>query len=166
MKADEYLQLARQVTRRDFVDQKAGLHLVKRARRDSLATAAPTQINYETAVDRLTEDPFADRWHVAPVKKKEGSPYPDRISIGRAPNCDIVLRIPVISKVHAHILRGVDGGFRVRDKQAANSTYLNGRLLEGGTSHPLDLGDEVRFGPIAFEFVDAERLYEILRSST
>ena len=99
------------------------------------------------------------------MKKREGSPYPDRISIGRAPNCDIVLRVHVISKVHAHILHGPDGSFQLRDNHAANSTYLNGRVLTAGSCYPLTLGDEVTFGPMAFEFVDAELLYDILRTT-
>src|SRR4051794_37458393 len=36
------------------------------------------------------------------IVKAHGNPYPDRISIGRARNCDVVIRDPSVSKLHGH----------------------------------------------------------------
>ena len=40
---------------------------------------------------------------VIPLVKAPGNPYSDRISVGRARNCDVVLRNPSVSKLHALI---------------------------------------------------------------
>jgi hypothetical protein len=162
---DKYRLLARRVTRSDFIRHREGLFLLKRPRKHATINPPPAELSYVTAHSKHTEDPYATEWRIAPVKKREGNPYPDRFSIGRAPNCDIVLRVFFISKVHAHILREPDGTFRLRDNQAANSTFHNGRMLEPGSSCPLALGDEVAFASMAFDFVDAGRLHDALRSA-
>jgi pSer/pThr/pTyr-binding forkhead associated (FHA) protein len=121
-------------------------------------------IAFETQHTRLEVDPYAAEWRVAPVRKREGNPYPDRFSIGRATNCDVVIRLPSVSKVHAHIL--VDGpqSYALRDNQASNSTFVNGRKLEAKGTAKLKIGDEIAFGSLELEFVDAARFYEILRT--
>jgi len=161
---DKYRLLASRATRGDFIRHKEGLFLLKRPRKHPTIGPPAMEISYVTVHAKYNVDPFATEWLIAPVKKREGNPYPDRFSIGRAPNCDIVLRVHFISKVHAHILRESDGSFSLRDNQASNSTFHNGRSLESGSKCPLALGDEVSFGAMDFEFVDAGQLYGILRS--
>ena len=161
---DKYRLLASRATRDDFIRQKAGLFLLKRPRKHPTIAPPPMEISYVTVSKKVVVDPYPDQWLIAPVKKREGNPYPDRFSIGRATNCDIVLRVYFISKVHAHILREPDGSFSLRDNHASNSTFHNGRLLQPGAKCPLALGDQVSFGAMDFDFVDARQLYCILRS--
>ena len=141
----------------------AGLYLLKRPQRTVHSMPSPPQMGYKTIHGKFNVDPYAAEWRIARVHKREGSPYPDRFSIGRAPNCDIVLRIPFISKVHAHIFRDGPHLYRLRDNDAANLTYHNGRQLEPRTSCALKVGDAVSFGSLNFEFTDARGVYEALR---
>ncbi|HTU58032.1 MAG TPA: hypothetical protein VMF89_06355, partial [Polyangiales bacterium] len=39
---------------------------------------------------------------ILPLRKGEGRPFPERISVGRATNCDVVIRDASISKLHGH----------------------------------------------------------------
>jgi hypothetical protein len=160
-----YLALAKVMTVDEFVAQSNPFFLVKRPRKlVSLGHIDPVAISFETQLTKLEIDPYAAEWRIVPVKKREGNPYPERFSIGRAPNCDIVIRLPSVSKVHAHIQVGNAGSYSLRDNQASNSTFINGRRLDAKTSAPLKLGDEIAFGSIELQFVDAAQLYRILHS--
>ncbi|MGO8690297.1 MAG: SpoIIE family protein phosphatase [Thermoguttaceae bacterium] len=50
------------------------------------------------------------------------------ITLGRHPDCDIVLEVAAVSRQHARILL-VDGKFYVEDLRSRNGTLLNGRPL-------------------------------------
>ena len=163
---EPYVEPARRLALEEFVSSYPGFYLLKRpAPRPSYRTN-PDQASceYNTAQLRLNVDPFADRWGVLPIRKREGNPYPDRVSIGRAVNCDLVLRVPVISKVHAHFVRQLDGSLSLRDNQSFNGTFHNGRKLDPASCVLLTVADRVRFGPIPFELVDAARMCEVLRT--
>lgn len=162
----KYVELAAQTTCEEFAAKLTGFYLVKRPVRQKPADdAAPrTSYQYHTVLAQSNVDPFASEWAVAPVRKRPENPYPDRISIGRATNCDIVLRVPFISKVHAHVLCDPDGSFRLQDNEAPNSTFCNGRKLRPGVPVPLKSGDQVSFGSMDFELMDAEALYRVVRS--
>ena len=158
-----YLALARSANATEFVAQSNAAFLLKRPGAQPILVPESNSIQFETRAATMDFDPFATEWRVAPVKKREGNPFPERISIGRAPNCDVVIRLPSISKVHAHVL--IDGGhYSLADAGASNSTYVNRTKLENKVAVPLRFGDTVLLGPIKFEFVDAKGLYQILRS--
>jgi hypothetical protein len=160
---ERYVSLANENSETAFVGQVPSHFLVKRP--SKLASSAPAQeIHFQTAFARHDVDPYASEWLVMPVAKRAGNPYPDRISIGRATNCDIVLRVHFVSKVQAHILRQPDGSYQIRDNRGVNMTRINGRPLPPDNPRPLDLGDMIAFGPMEFEFIDAARLYATLRS--
>jgi hypothetical protein len=159
-----YSGLARVTTEAEFVAQSNPLFLVKRPKFRPSAARAPMAISFETQHTKLEVDPYAAEWRVAPVRKREGNPYPDRFSIGRATNCDVVIRLPSVSKVHAHILVEGPQSFSLRDNQASNSTFVNGRRLEAKGVAQLKIGDEIAFGSLELEFVDAKRFYQILKT--
>lgn len=159
-----YLTLAQSTSVAEFVSRSDAVFLVKRPRKRPIAVPAPTAIAYATQLTKVEIDPFADEWQIFPVKKREGNPYPDRISVGRATNCDIVIRLPSISKVHAHILKEAEGSYKLSDNEAANATFVNGRKVLGKKAMPMRVRDTVAFGTFELEFVDAERLYQILRT--
>lgn len=159
-----YLELARLSTSDAFMAEHAALFLVKRPKSRALSAPPPTAIAFETRLTRLDVDPYAAEWRLAPVRKREGNPYLDRFSIGRAPNCDVVIRLPSVSKLHAYILVNGPKSFILRDNGASNSTFVNGRKLDPRGTLPLQVGDEISLGSIELEFADAERLYKILRT--
>jgi hypothetical protein len=157
-----YLELAKATTRTGFFAQVEGFFLVKRPARIAPAAPAPGKIEFVTSYARAQVDPYATEWRILPVRKKPDNPYPDRISVGRATNCDVVIRLPFVSKVHAHLVVEPDESLSLRGNQPDNPTLHNGRRLEPGASCRLAVGDLVGIGTLEFEFVDAERLYQLL----
>ncbi|MGB1014405.1 MAG: FHA domain-containing protein [Nannocystaceae bacterium] len=156
---------------REFVAQHGNLFLVKEP---SLADAEwEANIHYETVyvaapTTSMPEDGLEDgaafeaSWRVAPVRKREGNPFPDRISIGRARNCDIVLRLSYISKLHAHFL--ISGsGLRLCDQRSANGTAINGTALRPGRATPVSLGNNLAFGNLNVQLLNGAGLIKLLR---
>lgn len=126
---------------------------------------SPTAIPYETGVAltaELVDEVLGAGYSVAEVKKKPSNPFPERISIGRAPNCDVVLRVPFVSKLHAQVVVRDDGGLELTDQGSANGTEVNGRELSAGESVPLGIGDRMTFGVLTVELVDAAAVFDLL----
>lgn len=102
---------------------------------------------------------------VLAVRKRPGNAYPDVISIGRAPLCDIVLPYHDISKLHAHLTWNRDRSvYRLTDDGSTNRTFLNGRRLEPQDVVPIADRDTLAFGAYAFEFMLPMTLFELLAS--
>jgi pSer/pThr/pTyr-binding forkhead associated (FHA) protein len=99
---------------------------------------------------------------VAPVRKRDGAPFPDRIGVGRARNCDIVFRFPSVSKLHAQLVAEGSRWF-VIDLDSANGTLVNGVGIVPRRRHEVHLGDHLRFGAIDVELLDAGEVYDRLR---
>lgn len=125
-------------------------------------------IEFQTVISAGASDPdfeldsspgFLEEWAVVRVQKRPGNPFPERISFGRARNCDVVLRLSFVSKLHAHIL--VDKSTpRIVDQRSANGTRLNGVALEPGVPTDLRVGDRVGFGrTYEMTFLDAGSLH-------
>ena len=71
--------------------------------------------------------------------------------VGRAPNSDIPIFDPTISRRHAELTCDA-GGLQVRDLGSSNGTYLNGAQIQTGKVTP---GDIVTFGKVAFRLREA-----------
>jgi hypothetical protein len=74
----------------------------------------------------------------------------NRVMIGRAPQCDIVINIPEISRQHAVIVRS-GGGTTITDLGSSNGTMLNRRRLRDEPAH-LSPGDEIVLGDHHYGF--------------
>jgi FHA domain/Domain of unknown function (DUF1707) len=68
------------------------------------------------------------------------------LTIGRAPDCDLVLSHPTVSRRHAQ-LRPRARGWELVDVGSTNGTRLNGWEL--GTAHTVRAGDVVTFGELS-----------------
>jgi len=80
-------------------------------------------------------------------------PPPSRtVRIGRAPDNDIVVPDPGVSRHHAE-LRIVAGGNRIVDLASHNGTFVNGQRA---TDAPLAEGDVVGIGPARFRLAGQE----------
>jgi hypothetical protein len=161
---EKYLTLAKHMTSVAFAKQETQPFLLKRPTNRLETSNLPAQILFVTVLAKGDVDPFSTEWRLVRVIKRDGNPYEDRISIGRAANCDLVLRVPFISKVQAHILCESDGTYSLRAQNTATPTFVNSRSVDPNTASPLKVGDEIAFGPMKFEFVDAARLYKVLTS--
>lgn len=66
--------------------------------------------------------------------------------VGRAPNSDIPIIDPTVSRRHAEV-ECVDGGVRVRDLGSSNGTFIDGAPIQEGF---LPTGSAVTFGKVDF----------------
>ena len=57
-------------------------------------------------------------------------------------NCDYVLKVDGVSRMHARLVRKEDGLY-MSDLNSTNGTYLNGKLIESGRDYKLKEGDVV-----------------------
>ena len=71
-------------------------------------------------------------------------------TVGRHPNCTIVLEEPFVSVEHAELACD-DGRWWVRDLGSTNGTFLNGTPVAVATG--VRPGDVVQFGRIKLQFV-------------
>ncbi len=115
---------------------------------------------------------FAKKTHVVPVEnsviqvlaliKAATNPYSDRISVGRARNCDVVLRHPSVSKLHAHVRRDTGGAWTLQDAGSHNGISVGGLPVPSSGSVPLASGDVLTLGAVTLRVVDAEELFGVL----
>jgi hypothetical protein len=108
----------------------------------------------------LSGDLLASASMIIALKKADRSPYSALISVGRARNCDVVLRVSTVSKLHAQFI--VDGTWRLVDRESVNSTQVNGQPLVPHQPLPISSGDRIKFGAIECLFADAELLFRTL----
>jgi hypothetical protein len=125
------------------------------------------KLDYHTVAIPTSEaladaDPFPGEWRYLEVVKRAGNPFPDRISIGRANNCDIVLRFAFVSKLHAHFTAGNGAGLRLTDNRSANGTVVAGRALTPGETASIHSGDWIAIGPLRLQLLDSSDLFDAL----
>jgi len=100
-----------------------------------------------------------------PIAKAPKNPYAARISIGRTRNCDIVLRDPSVSKLHANFFESAPGRMEVADLCSQNGTLRNGRRMRPHISEAIEVGDTLILGRVSTSVLDSDALYELLRRS-
>ena len=161
---NEYREDALRLGEKGFVEKYDHPFLLKPPGKE-LPSEPPNSFSFRTEVARISIDPYGNHWRVSPIKKRPENPFPDRLTIGRAPNCDVVVRVPFVSKVNAHLNRLEDGKWQV--SSARNSTtavFVNGRQVGPADAKLLAIGDIVSFGSLNLELADAERFYHLLIS--
>ncbi|RME04034.1 MAG: FHA domain-containing protein [Planctomycetota bacterium] len=116
---------------------------------------------------RIEEEWLRQGW-VIPVVSSKAS-FAQMITIGRTSNNDIVIPLPMISKLHACIL--VENSLEKKQQQQAflmdggstNGTYLNGQRIVSHVKISLKNGYLLRFGQILeFEFYFSSDFYKNL----
>lgn len=154
-----YAHDAVQMTEREFVRHHPyNVLLVDKAAFDDPTKSVP----FDTVVIDTREVVEPESYVVFPIRKKAGNPWPERISLGRARNCDVVIRHNSISKLHAHFF--VDGReFVFCDASSKNGSELNGRRLRAHERCRMQYGDVIGFGLIDATFDDAAGLYTFAR---
>lgn len=162
---ESFLQLRRELTRRAFVERLPGYMFLK----SPFSRPQSGPIEYETATFRA-DDPAIElstlpSWAIARITKRDGNPFPDRISIGRALNCDVVLRLSFVSKLHAHLLLEEGRIKALVDNRSTNGTKINGVSLVAGKPMPVVSDDRVSFGDLDLTLVTGAELYDRLATS-
>jgi hypothetical protein len=97
---NELTELANKLGPEEFAHRFPHLFLVFYETIDTVGVSsfATQVISKDAARGRPTS-----QMRAVPLIKAPNNPYSDRISLGRARNCDVVLRNPSVSKLHAHI---------------------------------------------------------------
>ncbi len=70
------------------------------------------------------------------------------LTVGRSEHCQVRIPVRHVSRYHARLTLG-SGGWAVEDLDSTNGVYVNGRRLTAGWLHN---GDDIRFGPVAFQY--------------
>ncbi len=150
--------LAHSLTREQFVARSPGTFLA------ILSSTEGSMIGFRTEIVRVASLPRPSApLAIHPLVKAEGNPYPDRISVGRARNCDIVLRAPSVSKLHAHFQLRRGGVYDLVDLGSHNGSRVNGARVAPQIPEPVAAGDVVQFGDVAVQMVDGAGLYALIR---
>lgn len=77
----------------------------------------------------------------------------DITTLGRHPECHVVVEAGAVSRYHARVIRQ-DENFRIEDLGSRNGTFLNGQLLD--QPEPLNPGDRIRISDVEFIFQTEE----------
>jgi len=88
------------------------------------------------------------------------------LRVGRANDVDVRLDSKTVSKRHAELLRDRSGRWRVRDLEAVNGTYIEGRRMPAGATLPLRSGNVLRFSSYRAMFLDPEDTYRLIGSGS
>jgi hypothetical protein len=120
----------------------------------------PRPVETEIGVIQLLA---SGRHFAVPLRKRitADNTHPNRVSLGRAPNKDIVLRHETVSKDHCWFEVDEGGSFFVTDAGSKNLTRLNGRPLPDGPTF-VRAGDTLRFGLIDAQVCSARTLWRVL----
>jgi len=127
-------------------------------------------LNYHTTNVRPADHEVASADDLKPPEiveliKSSRNPFADRISIGRAPNCDVVLNDASVSKLHAHV-RDIDGVLHLVDLGSQNGTFRNEQRLEPNVMTRLSVGDKLQFGMRRAQLADAAAVYDLIRATS
>lgn len=154
--------------RKAYVAANPHLFLVRRAPTSTSKSDWDEDISFATRVreapvfDDEADDVEHTGWIIVPVKKRDDGPFPDRIGVGRARNCDVVLRFPSVSKLHAQFRLG--GTLQLVDLGSVNGTYRNGKAMVARTPQDVKAGDALQFGSVQVELLDAGTLFDVIES--
>jgi hypothetical protein len=98
---------------------------------------------------------------VYPIAKKPGASFPDRITIGRTGNNDVVVADTSVSRLHAY-LRRAGGRWVVADAGSKNGSWLSGVTLDARRETALPSRSILRLGDVDLTFYVADDLYGAL----
>jgi hypothetical protein len=158
--------------------------LVQLGREEFLASAAPAALIrhrgdfdhapdsavHTLSIDREIEETLphgrespavATNFELFPLTKKAGASFPDRITIGRTTNNDIVIPEHSVSRLHAYVRR--DGAnWVVADAGSKNGSWLGGHVLVARKERTLASHAHIRLGDVDLMFYLAADLFVAL----
>jgi len=75
--------------------------------------------------------------------------------VGRQPDCDFVIRDPLLSRRHFQVARDAEGEYLLEDLGSKNATFLNARQLQ--VPERLHYGDRIVAGDTVLRFLLEEQ---------
>jgi hypothetical protein len=161
MDIDALVKEAREMGRDAFLRNHPNLFLLS-YQGESSREVGPAQFFTDVQSDVTPLGSWQGMLQVLPIIKSPSNPYADRISIGRARNCDVVLRHPSVSKLHAHVRHEDGGGFTLHDAGSHNGTSVCGHAVARDGSAPIAAGDSIKLGALTLQVTDAAGLYNVV----
>jgi hypothetical protein len=95
-----------------------------------------------------------------PLAKKPGASFPDRITIGRTANNDVVIADHSVSRLHAYVRQA--HGWVVADAGSKNGSWLEDVALEPRRETALSVRAVLRLGNVCLTFYRSEELFDLL----
>ncbi|WP_224361492.1 FHA domain-containing protein [Hyalangium versicolor] len=90
------------------------------------------------------------------LELRSRTPGKVEVSLGRAPDCDLVVEDPTVSRLHACFRQEPHTGmWQVVDSESHNGTYQAGVLIVPGRPAPLFDRASLRFGDVEMAFLQA-----------
>jgi hypothetical protein len=157
---DELVAFARATSRGEFIAAHPGFFLALAAKTEVQPIVFVTAVMPQAARKGAASPRIARE--LLPLRKGPTNPFRDRISVGRAKNCDVVLRDASVSKLHAHFHVAGGAALHLVDLDSQNGTYVNGIVLAPHVRARIAPGDQIAFGDVGARIVDAGALYELL----
>ena len=155
MGLDAFLIAAKRSSREAFVQRFPGQFLLVQP------FATPAEPSFRTVG---ASEVVGTSTALVPIEKRRGANTFDwMITIGRAPNNDIVIPASDVSKFHAMIRDEGDGAWSLVDANSTFGTTLEGKKLVGQQPVPLRPGSEITMGSVAMWFHTSSSLYDALR---
>ena len=101
------------------------------------------------------------------LRKRPGSPFVERITVGRTRNQDLCLPTGQVSKLHAYFTM-LEGGesYSLTDNGSTNGTFVSGKRLVPEQPVELRSGALVQFGDFQALFFTPAALYALLKPDT
>jgi hypothetical protein len=134
---------------------------------DERPTAQFLTMRHPTRPEVVPQAGDADRpLAVLPVKKREGSnAFTLMVTIGRAPNNDVVLADRRVSKFHAYVRR-VGSAWTISDANSTNGTKVDEVPVPAERSITLRSGARIVLGgSVTLEFLEGDDMFERLETT-
>jgi hypothetical protein len=106
----------------------------------------------------------AERYRVFALIKQASNPWPERISLGRARNNDVVLPDNSVSKLHAHYTKDKDDRMFIIDAGSRNGTVVNGKRLASNERAEVKFEDTIIIGVLQLVLVTSGMVYDLVHS--
>lgn len=103
---------------------------------------------------------------IIPVRKRRDSnAFAMMITLGRAPNNDLVIPDQRVSKFHAYFRR-LGQQWTINDANSMNGTWVDGQPIASDRSAPLRSGSSIRIAEtLELVFLEPQALYERLKTT-
>ena len=100
-----------------------------------------------------------------PLRSRPSSPSPERLSLGRSRDNDVVLQHASVSKVHAHLEQRA-GQWHLTDAESRNGTFMNFRPAPRHEGLPVRDRAIIKFGSMSCTvLLSSGELYDVLAGS-
>lgn len=161
--ADEFAR----VGRREFLQRHPHPFLVLAHRPSSSLESdwEDSETELSMAAGRAPQGQHGYGSHVTLVAKGRASPEEPKITVGRAPGNDILIRSSKISKLHAGFEIDRNRHYLV-DLGSANGTWINDKRLSPAKRQRLKGGERITLWRYQFEFIPPEAIIRLLEQRT